>query len=281
MAVAEAPQEHKTVAKDEAPALYQFSTWLHVGAGAEACEDAENGECADRSHFHAWIRLPNQFQHKEIRDKALGAKARKTRQMRDPDSDAFAILEEEIEALARQGDMVRPSVVETLLAKDWWRDFLKAGTELRLETGDEDEAPWATVDADEERFAELAAQNEEDRPKDEWAELEKRLAAWNTAVDERHKEMTKPRREALESKDVSALLDLLRDARVDTETNDAFMATYSEWEWLICTYVQPHGKRRFDSKEQMVDSPGEVIDALRVGFQDLERTAQEVASGNS
>src|SRR3954451_1473894 len=56
---ASAAAEHATAAQ-----MFQFSTYLHVGPGAEGCEDFAS--CADPLHFHAWCRLPNKFQHKDI-----------------------------------------------------------------------------------------------------------------------------------------------------------------------------------------------------------------------
>jgi REP element-mobilizing transposase RayT len=41
------------------------------------------GKCTDPDHFHAWIRLPNQFQIRDIAEKAKAAQARKKRMLRD------------------------------------------------------------------------------------------------------------------------------------------------------------------------------------------------------
>jgi hypothetical protein len=72
--------------------LFRYSAWVHVGDGAQDCATAEIG-CTDPGHFHAWCRLPNQLQHEDIRERALAAKARRIRQMRDPEADAHEILE--------------------------------------------------------------------------------------------------------------------------------------------------------------------------------------------
>jgi hypothetical protein len=60
--------------------LFRYSSWVHIGGGAEDCEEAETGTCADPLHFHAWCRLPNQLQHADIRERALASKARRIRQ---------------------------------------------------------------------------------------------------------------------------------------------------------------------------------------------------------
>src|SRR5262245_8571172 len=72
--------------------LFKFSAWVHIGVGADECEHAQTGNCADPGHFHAWCRLPNQFQHQDIRERALAAKARRIRQLRDPATDGYDVL---------------------------------------------------------------------------------------------------------------------------------------------------------------------------------------------
>jgi hypothetical protein len=57
--------------------------------------------CANPDHFHAWIRLPNKFQHADIHAKALASKARRMRALRDPESDASVVMDAEIAGAPR------------------------------------------------------------------------------------------------------------------------------------------------------------------------------------
>jgi hypothetical protein len=57
--------------------LFKWSQWVHVGAWAQECEKRLTGDCTDEEHFHAWIRLPNPFQIRDITAKARAARARK------------------------------------------------------------------------------------------------------------------------------------------------------------------------------------------------------------
>src|SRR4051812_30709654 len=96
---AEAPTaDEETVPADESPAvaeqsreeLFRWSTWVHVGDGADECalaqavgdSDYKLGKpiptCEDPGHFHAWLRLPNPLQRRDIVDKARAARARKS-----------------------------------------------------------------------------------------------------------------------------------------------------------------------------------------------------------
>src|SRR6059058_472198 len=79
--------------------LFRWSDYVHVGTDADTCEHAEDGMCADPQHFHAWVCLPNTFQIRDIADKARAAKARKVRALRDPESDSYAVLEEDLAEL--------------------------------------------------------------------------------------------------------------------------------------------------------------------------------------
>lgn len=261
--------------------LYRFSTWLHVGPGAEECEDAENGSCGDPMHLHGWCRLPNQFQHREIREKALAAKARRVRQLRSPDTDGSVILEEELDQLARL-PKAHPDLVDELLAQDWWKDYLDAVEEVKADLDDESEPVWEHIDDDQERFRELAAMDEEDRPADEWTELETRLMAYNAAIEEKVEEARKPKREALEAKDINALIDLVRDQRIEADAMEAFMHTYAIWQWVSCTRRTPNGVVLWSDVGELRDATTEVLEGLKDTYEDLERTSREAANqGNS
>ena len=199
MQATEAPPEPTTT--EPAPPirsdkqLFRFSTWIHVGPDAETCDEGEQGTCSNPLHFHAWARLPNQFQHRHIREKALAAKARRARQLRDPESDAHAVMEDELDEIARLGDAGRKQLIDDLIGRDWWRDFLEAAKDVKEIENDRDEQVYATIDEDQQRFKELDAKPEDERPKDEYDELERHLAAYNDAVDKRRAELEKPRRD--------------------------------------------------------------------------------------
>lgn len=255
--------------------LFRYSTWLHVGPGAEDCEDGLTGKCGNVLHFHGWLRLPNQFQHDEIRKKALAAKARRVRQLRDAQTDGYAILEDELDALSRSGDDAREPIIEELLDQDWWRDYVEATKEV-AETEVDETLVYEHIATDQERFRKLRELDPEDRPGDEYDELDRHIDAYAKAVEARLKEIQGPARQALEALDVNALIDRLRELRIDRLSVDEFMATYSLHTMFVGTRVGEHSaKQRFESLDAMRDAPPEVIEALRAAFTDLEKTAEE------
>lgn len=281
-ALAPAPPER------EPSSLFKYSTWVHAGHGAEDCsevdEEAGTCTCGDSSHFHAWVRLPNPFQHREIRERSQAAKARKLRQLRNPGTDANDILESALDDLAADGDTAKLALVEELLAHEWWRDYLKAVREVRDidDTGEgagEDAKLYEHVEQDQARFARLSAQDPADRNDDEFNELQVHLKAYQDEVDAHVAAYTNPKRTSLENAELNDLLDQVRRKRIETEAQQEFMHHFSVYEWLACTFKQREGETYFRDLAHLELAAPEVVAVLQSAFSDLERTAQE-AQGN-
>lgn len=263
--------------------MWAFSRYVHVGPGAEECEEAQDGSCANPLHFHAWCRLPNPFQNASIREKALAAKARKERQLHDPETDAYAILEGEMDRLRRAAeDTGKQALVDDLLSQTLWKDSLTAMREL----GEEEE--WATISEDRERFQALSALPADDRPADEYGELERHLKAYEEALNARREEEQQPQKEALEAKSVDELIALVRDGRIESEANEDFMRVFSLWEWYTGTMKPRDPERGFPTERVFGDvnhlqnAAPEVVEALEAAFTELETAmGSKNAMGNS
>lgn len=256
--------------------LFRFATWVHLGEGAGECpavnEEAGTNACEDPRHFHAWVSLPNQFQHEEIRGKSLAAKARKARQLRDPESDACAILEDALDELARAGDEAKPAVIDEIVNKDWWQDWMAAEREIREESDE-----FEHIDRDRERIAEIEALDPDSQDADELAELRRHTEKYDELVSARMQALVKPRRESLESQDIGSLIDLIREDRITAESGAAFMTTYTRWSIYSGTRTSRIGPRVWPSVEDMNDAPPEVIEAIR----DAVRSLEQSIPGNS
>lgn len=265
---------------------WRFSAWVHVGPGAEGCELGERGTCEDQLHFHAWCRLPNQFQHKAIREKAIAARARRIRQLRDEESDAFAVLEEDMYELKRLGDDARENLIDELLSRDWPQDYMDALEDVKETEGDQEsedgpDHPYAHVEADQERFAELDEMDPDKRPSDEYESLKRHLSAHRDATEAALGKIQQPKREALDGKDLDGLIELVREQRIASDAHQEFMHTYSTHSWLAgARTLEFSDKAVFASLHALTEAPPEVVDALKATFNDLER-AQMDAAGNS
>lgn len=288
----EAPEAPQSTAPDEqVETLFRYSGWIHVGPGAETCEDIDEGvgtnDCSSTLHWHAWVRLPNQIQHEAIREKALAAKGRRVRQLKDPSTDAYDALECAMDELAAEGESIKESLVVELLDRERMAEYLQAANEVRdieevdddAEEGDEPARPFAFVGADQDRLQELEQLPEADRG-DEYAELQSHLTRYRDLVEEHHQAIHKPKVDELMAADLNDVIDRVRRLRTRTEGNAAFMNTYSRHEWLLCTLSQPHGTPKFRSVEQLADVAPEVFEALRATYDDLEQAQNEVVSGN-
>lgn len=252
--------------------LFRFSQYLHVGPGAAECEDGETGNCGDGLHFHAWCRLPNPFQHSSIREKATAAKARRIRQLRDPESDGRIILDNELEELVRQD--ARDLMVDEIVGKDFLKDYQAAIKELT-----EGEEGYTTYEEDRERFRALEAMPEDQRPAEEYAELRKTLDEFGKRIQATFDENQKPAKEALAERSLEELADLLREDRIEREAQKSFNEAYSQWEWYIGT-LKPRPQeqglpvdRFWPDINQMLAAAPEVIEALDSVFTDMDAEA--------
>jgi hypothetical protein len=263
--------------------LFRYSTWVHVGPDAEQCDEGQGGGCANPLHFHAWCRLPNQFQHREIRLKALAAKASYARRLRDQGTDAYEVLESELDELLRAGDVVRDAIVDELMSKAWWKEYLEAMKDVRADDtlgGDDVKgALFEHIEHDQQRLQALSLMAEDDRPADEFSELQSHVVAYHTAVAARHLERTTPEREALTAQPLADLIDLLRTDRIAAAADDEFAHVYNSWQWVAGTLTQPgpRGTRVIASVEALQELAPEVVEALQEVFDDLERTSTEVS----
>lgn len=249
--------------------VFRYSTHVHVGEGAHECEHGTDGKCQEAEHFHAFVRLPNQWQHSDIRQKAQAAKARRLRQLRDPESDAYAILEGDIDALRRADD--RPALVDELLMKDWWKRHLDATNDAR----EQDE--FEHIDQDQERLGEIERMAPEDRPQDEHDELVRHLTKFGEAIEAARNEREAPLRDALDAKDDEELLTLVRSDRMDAEASRAFMETYGKWQAFAGTLVpderRPH-VRVFPEIGDLENADPQIVEPIREAFARLETGLQ-------
>ncbi len=264
--------------------LFSFSGFVHVGPGARECEDGEDGSCGDPLHFHAWCRLPNKFQIGAIRKKAMAAKARTARRLKDEASDDYAILEDELDSMREAG---KEALVEEVLSRTYWKDHMAAMKEL----AEDEEGEFTNIEEDQTRWKELTDMPEAERPTDEYDELTRHLDKWNSEVDRVRDENQRPQREGLEAREVDDLIDLIRNERIKAQADQEYMQVYSAEEWALCTLrPRPADKGTpntavFGSIEQLKEAPPEVVVALESFFAELEgefaNRAAVRAEGNS
>lgn len=295
--------EAPPVAEAERPLskIFAYSTWVHVAPDdcplVKALAEAPDApvkdlpKCTNDEHFHAWIRLPNPYQTRDINEKARAARARVLRMLRDPESDAAVILEDELEAL--KDERVKATLVEEILNKDFADHYDQAVAEVldyedptwAPSDDDDDDEPrklYAHVDADQEEYARQKLLEPEQRD-ETFAELEATVARFATAVEEELDKIRTPLKERLLARDQADLVDIVRRDRIEQRGQEMYLHTWNTWQWYVCTYRKPRGDRYFkDINDFKYNTPPQVVAELQARFHELERELNAgVGSGNS
>lgn len=259
--------------------LFRFSDYVHVGEGSADCEHGTDGKCRDEDHFHAWVRLPNKFQIVQIKERAQAARSRVIRQSKDPETDRWEIINNQVMEARMTGS---EGMTAELLQRKEWRYMNQAMRELinddnAEDSGESEDAPvsqWATVEEDQRRYRHLSELPEDERDADEFGELTRHLAAWNEALDVRYQELITPEREALEARSEDELGDMVRDIAATEQADSIYMREFTRQEMVVCT-LRPNGTkhpkdRTFGDVEQLSSESPEVVAGLEAIFNELE-----------
>lgn len=237
--------------------------------------------------FRAFARLPNDFQHKDIREKAMAAKARRIRALKNPATDAWEVLDFEIGAIAETEGAVENLVFELLMERSD-RDQLRAVEEVNQRE------EWEHVQQDHERFRSLREVPDDERAEEEYRELVEHLAKYGHAIQEEVDKIQQPRREALTNLGLDTLLDKVRERRIDAEGRREMNDTWVFWQTFVGTLVIPEGfdpdnitmetmprERFFKEEKDLRELDPLIAVRLAESFDRLEGALVAMSSGNS
>lgn len=280
----ETPIAESSPAEDSTPAkMHKFSEYVHVGPGAAECEHGQDGQCQDPLHFHAWCRLPNQFERKSISEKATAGEARALRALRNVESDKRVILDGELAGVIARND--REALIEEIVGEEFLQDHLRAVAEIAQE---DEEDQWETIDEDRERLRALDEKAEDDRDAGEYQELGDRIAEHTRLVNERRDAIQIPKRQAVADKSVEDLADIVREARIEQAGEARRREDYLKWELHVCT-LKPKdpskpgfpNERAFGSIDDFTSGPPEALEAITSTITALEQEAADHLKGSS
>lgn len=291
------PETQTPQSTKDRPSLFKHAAWVHIGEGAEECEQ-RFAKCDDDAHFHAWVRLANPYQVQDIIEKATAAKARRMRMLRDPDSDASVILEDELAEIRQsildaeqegQENAMKAILVDEVFEADFQEDYTRAVREVddledeSAEPKDDGKLPklYANIDADREEY-ERQRELPEDQRGDDYEELEKTVANYSREIDRVMDANRAPRREALMAKSADEWVEMVRRDRIDRIAAEVHLQTFNLWQTFVCTYraagvkgdkpITPR-ERYFKSMEQLrFETPTDVVAGLHAAFRELEQT---------
>lgn len=281
------PQAEAPRADAERPNSERFAStaWVHCGPGADTCEHGSDGACKDEEHFHAWVTLPNPFQVRDINEKAKAARARRERMLRNPESDAYVILEAELDELRDAAESGALEIlVDELIDRDFSSDFSTAMRRVQEqddpnytpsgEEGEEIPKLFANIEQDREEYLRQKALPEDERAED-FEELERTFMAWDEATTAELESITEPRKKELMERPLDDLIDMVRRIRIDAQGNEAYLHAYNSWQWFVCTLKPTQkgkGRERVwrDYNTFRQESTSEQVTALRTIFDRLE-----------
>lgn len=268
-------------AEKDRHALFEYSRWISVGPGAAECDHAQDGHCKDQEHFHAWIRLPNAYQVRDIIEKSRAAAARRRRMLRDPESDAAVIMEAELDEL--RNEELRSILVDEVIDQKQPDHYVMAIRHV-MSQDDEDATPdettgdlpklWENIEQDREEYERQLNLPEEERAED-FGVLEQRIADYSRAVEAALEEIRQPERETLTAKPLDDLIEMVRVSRIEDAAQEIYAHTFQTWEWFVCTY-KPNGVKLANERvwkdltQMKYEAAPAVIEALRENFRDLE-----------
>lgn len=295
-----AVDEHEQVevtaeAERTAASIFKYSEWVHVGPGAEDCklavalrENPAAGKtedlplCSDPDHFHAWCRLPNPYQVRDITEKAQAARARTIRALRDPESDQFAILESDMDTLNEVS--LRPILAEEILDRDFAEHYTEAVSRVLdiedpnwVQNGDEPAEPaklYAHIESEQEEYA-RQTQLPEDQRDETYSELSRYVAEYSRRVEVELAGIRDPLRENLLSRDIGELVEIARRDRINRRGDEAHLHAWNTWCWYVCTFKPrkrgtPNERYFKDVSTFKYEAPSDVISAIQSTFQQLE-----------
>lgn len=260
--------------------LFQWCQFVHVGTGAKECEGGENGSCRDPAHFHCWLTLPNLFQQRDITTKADAARARKRRSLKDPESDASAVLEEQLGAWEANDESF-----EVLLRTMATRTVQPEILDIRQGLVDTDR--FEHIDADIEELTRLVREPDDERDAEEFTRLRDHVQAFRNELSAGIETRINGEVEALKRRPREEVLKRERDWEIDNECGDAYITTMYTWTYYYCARKPVKNgyptERIFAKAEELKLAAPEVVVALRDSYRDLETrmtVARSDAAGN-
>lgn len=293
-----------SVAEMDREELFKWNTWVHVGDGAETCPltaateqpdyriGLEIPACTDSGHFHAWLRLPNPLQRRDLVDKARAGRARKSRELRDPQSDAAIIIEDELEAIRAVGDT--ETLISEVIERHFQEDLAEATNEVMDiesdDTAEEDvqgETPmrYEHIDQDMEEL-----RRQEDLPEEQrdsgFAKLREHVGSYHEAIEAALKNIQERRREALRERGMDALMEMVKTDRIELVCTEHYIHTYNSWQWYTCTYKPkasgtPNQRVWGDIQDMTLNASPEAIAAVKATFDILDRQLVNSSRGGN
>jgi hypothetical protein len=224
----------------------------------------------DGEEFSAFIRLPNPWQHRKVQDHAAAARARMVMQLRDKESDAYAIVQEQIGSI---DDLEDEKVIDYLVGRHAPEAIFRA--QIELETMEDVDAngkafkPWGNMQEHQERYAILLQREETES--DEYKKLEGHIISYAEALQERAQHHLEPKEQVYAALDRDGLMERVRRALCHAKATDEFINVYNQWQIYYGTRQSGnHNKLYFSSFMELLDANTGLVELLTEEFAQLD-----------
>lgn len=220
--------------------------------------------------LRCWIRLPNQFQHREIQRRSLAARSRRVAQYKDPESDANVIL---IDKIGQMEEWTDDEIVKWLCEQHAPEALMAAQNKVENEIvkGDDgvEKLRWPNIREQQDRYGEMTRRGETEN--DEFQALEKILFGYADAITAALNDEIDPIKGGYEIMAREQLLEKVRRAFIKADCQDEFINAYNQWQIFYGTrnYAE-HGIHYFHNFDAVMDAEPEIIEALTFEFGKLD-----------
>lgn len=224
----------------------------------------------DGEKVHIFLRLPNQWQHQKIRNHAQAAKARMVMQLRDKESDASLISEEQLEGMH---DASEDDIIEWLLSKHVATTMLTAQLELEMledvDVNGKSYHPWENAVEQQEQYALMIERKETET--EEFKVLEAFILRYAEALQARVNDLLEPKQEVYAALDKEGLIDKARRSVKNSLCMDEYINAYNQWQiYYGSRNPKNHNQLYFKNIHELLDSPSGLVDLLTDEFSKLD-----------
>ncbi len=217
----------------------------------------------------AHIRIPNQFQRGRMKEEADAARARKLRDLRNPESNASLAVENQLDQI--YGEMDEAGLRNALLARA--QPMATARAQLEIQLADPDEHPewaeYATIDRQQQAYSRMLRAGHSET--EEFKACEAILVSYAQLLSDRVEDELEPTRLMLEGEGRTELDVRLKKVLQREICDGAFMEAYNQWQIYFGTRDQKnHHKLYYPSFDRLLDEDPERLDVLLTEFVQLE-----------
>jgi hypothetical protein len=214
----------------------------------------------EEADLKCWIRLPNSFEHREIQQHALAARARKLRECKTPGSDSEAMVDQALSFF----DDLNDGDLRTHLLDHHRREVM-----FDAIVGVEDDEKFANIEAHQSAYSLKVRSG--DVEGEEFETLHAILTEYAEALEKEVETLVAPFQGKYDAMTRPELLEKIRKSLVMATINDEFTNVYAKWQIFYGARKHfNHRQKLFKTFDEMLDADARHVDILVEEFAILD-----------